>query len=136
MELRRELEGVRNEMKRMEDQNALLQEQLVNDRVVEGVGRESLKTGKLKLGEQRRVGCSEKQKTVVKEREKQEGGKEGTLICQGEGDGGIEDRLQALSQRDELGTEYQPPPPPPKIGKRVSSRQGVIVQGKQIRSLG
>ena len=43
MELRRELEGVRNKMKSVEDQNALLQEQLVKERVVEVGG--SLKTG-------------------------------------------------------------------------------------------
>ena len=127
VELRRELEGVRKEMKSMEVQNALLQEQLVYDRVVEGDGRESLKMGVSKLCEWRQV-CREKQKTVVKESEKQEGGKEGTRICQGEGDGEVENCIQAQPQGDELGTECQAP----KVGKKVSSWQGATGRGKQI----
>ena len=127
VELRKELEGVRKEMKSMVVQNALLQEQLVYDRVLEGDRRESLKMGASKLGEWRQ-GCREKQNTVVKESEKQEGGKEGTLICQGEEDGGVEDCIQARPQGDEVGTECQAP----KVGKKVSSRQGVSGKGKQI----
>ena len=65
---------------------------------------------------------------MVKESEKQEGGKEGTLICQGEEDGGVEDCIQAWPQGDEVGTECQAP----KVGKKVSSRQGVSGKGKQI----
>ena len=79
MELRRELEGVRNKMKSVEDQNALLQEQLVKERVVEVGG--SLKTGKSKRSEGRRGGGTGQQKVVPKVEEKKEGGKGMQWLC-------------------------------------------------------
>ena len=82
-ELRRESEGVRGEMKSVEDQNALLQEQLIKEMVVEVGG--SLKKGKSKRGERRRGGCTGQQKATPREAGRWERG------CTGHARGGAGD---------------------------------------------
>ena len=128
MVLRRELEGVRKGMKSVEDQNALLQEQLVKERVVEVSG--CLKTGKSKWSEGRIGGHAGKQKITPKVEKKRKGGNEDALVTEGEVQV-MEDHPQALSQEEGLGAENQPP----KFGKSATSRQRANKQRKQINGV-
>ena len=90
----------------MEDENALLQEQLVKEKVVVVGG--NLKARKSKRSEGMRGGGTGQQKAVPKVQEKQEGGKRDAQVTQGEVQV-MEDHPQALPQEEDSGIENHLP---------------------------